>query len=311
MLFRTERSADWALQYWGRWNALLDPILERASSAKNGPAALAGFAMLASYVLVTGVVGIGLRVTSTVYGAIRNPLYTVREAPRNWFRQTLCTDFAHVPEIVPMEALKGDATKLFMFVRFIACRPERISVKVLTYVLLSPLLIGYVASAVYRLSFKATALAYAPFIWAAHATTGSPLSLKIHLQRITKGELEKARRWYSGIVLAAAAAKAGFALGLVERQSLVERFPTVRAAEYFLVPGGLPWWQLTLVGDAVLTVLLLWFADAALARHESEHPWGERTVRNVTEATSFVRGILGILTAAYLFWLALHLSLHG
>ena len=43
MLFRTERSADWALAYWRRWIALLDPLLEW------GGTSLTGFAVLTIY----------------------------------------------------------------------------------------------------------------------------------------------------------------------------------------------------------------------------------------------------------------------
>jgi hypothetical protein len=161
------------------------------------------------------------------------------------------------------------------------------------------------------LSFKATAIVYAPFIWAARVTTQSPQPLKVRLERITKGELEKVRRGFSWIVLATLGAKAGLALGLVDQKALSERFPTARAAEYLLVPGSWPWWQLTLLVDAALTFILLFFADAALARHEGGRPWREQTVLDVTSAISFTRVVLSLLTIGYFFRLALRVAFPG
>ena len=78
------------------------------------------------------------------------------------------------------------------------------------------------------------------------------------------------------------------------------------------MPGGWPpWWQLTLAVCGVLTLLFPWFADAALYRLDSNHPWPEQRVRDVTDTISFVRATLGLLTMAYFFWLALHRIIPG
>ena len=308
MLFRTEVAADWALGHWQRWVARLDPVLDRMTSAKDSTA-LAGLALLAGYLLVTPVIGVILRVASTVYWLFRKPLYTLREAPTSWFRQTLCTDCRHLPELVPLEALKGKVGQLFKFVPFLATRPVKIPVKMLAFILLSPLLIGYAAAFLYRLSFKATALVYAPFIWVAHWTTRSRMSPKFRLERITKGALEKSGRKYSYLVLAVAVPQFGVWLGVIDPKSLSDRFSVVRAAEDFLVPGRWPGWQLAFVAlviNAILTFVLFFYADRALARLDSSHPPREQTVRDVTDTISFVRFTFGLLTMAYFFWLTLH-----
>ena len=133
MLFRTDRSAAWALGYWQRWVALLDPVVERMTSAKDLTAA-AGFVLLFAYLWVTPVVGVVLRVTSTLYWVFTTLPDTVREAPWNWVRQTLCTDFAHLPELVPLEALRGDVGELRRYLGFIRHR-ERVSVKLWAHLL--------------------------------------------------------------------------------------------------------------------------------------------------------------------------------
>ncbi len=304
MLVRTEVSADWAIGYWKRWAEWIEHLLTLPSFWKGDVAPF----LLA---LISPIVGIGLRVTGTVYWAIRMPVYTLREAPANWFRQTLCTDFMHPPEIIPLETLKGDREHDILFVAGLdLVRTQKtLLVKLVAVIFLLPfLLIGWLPSAVYRISFKATAIVYAPFIWAAHATTASDRSLKFRLERIRNGELEKFIRGFSWIVIGALAAKAGLILSLVDPTVLTERFTTARAVELVLVPGGWPWWQVTLGTAAVLTFILLFFADAALARHESTHSWPERTVLDVTATISFVRVALGLLTITYFFGVALRIA---
>lgn len=305
MLLRTEASADWALKHWRRWAGLADNIIDNYQSSLLLLPALGG------YMLASAIVGIALRVSGTVYCAVRMPLYTLQEAPRNWFRQTLCTDFMHPPEIVPLEIVKGNPSEYLLFTDILRLRRNKSPIAILlTYIVSSPLvLLGHLPSAIYRVSFKATSLVYAPFVWAAHATTRSNLPLKLRLERITKGELEKVRRGVSWIVISVLAAKAGLYLGLADPKTLTEKFATARAAELFMVPSGWPWWQLTLATDAVLTFILLFFADAALARLEGAHPWPERTVLDVTSTISFVRVTLSLLTVAHFFGLALHIAL--
>src|ERR1700694_4681092 len=46
------------------------------------------------------------RIAATLYWAVRRPLKTLRRTPQNWLRQSLCTDFFHPPEIVPMDAAR-------------------------------------------------------------------------------------------------------------------------------------------------------------------------------------------------------------
>jgi hypothetical protein len=306
MLFRTEVSAEWALGYWMRWFTLTEDVFREGVEPSLKTSVIAF-----GYVLVTPVVGIVLRLAGTIYWAVRMPLYTLKETPRNWFRQTLCTDFMHPPEIVPMESLNARVMKHSLYTHLLVgvLETKGVGWKIFALVLSSPiLLIGYFPSAVYRVSFKATSIVYAPFIWAARSTIRTPLPLKLRLERITKSELEKVRRGFSWMVIGSFAAKAGLVLGLVDPKVLTEKFASVRTAELFLVPNGWPWWQLTLLTDAVLTFILLFFADAALARHDGSHPWPERTVLDVTSTISFVRVTLSILTIAHFFGVALHIA---
>lgn len=207
-----------------------------------------------------------------------------------------------------MEALRGDVSGIRRYLAFIR-RREKISVEIAAYIFLVPLIIGYLIAYAYRVLFKATALAYAPFMLVAPR---SQMSLRVRLEGITKGELEKERRRFSRMVFGLAVVKVGFVLGLVDLKSAAERFPTVRTAEYFLVPAGWPpLWQLALLVDAILTLVLFYVADAALRRLNSNHPWSEQAVLDWTSAMSFFRNTVSLLAMAYLFRSAFHLAFPG
>ena len=105
-----------------------------------------------------------------------------------------------------------------------------------------------------------------------------------------------------------AVVKIGLCLNLVDLESLAESFPTVRAAESFLILNGWPWWQLGFISEAVLTFGFFFFADAALARYDSDHPWHENTVLKTTFAASLVRATVAVPLMAYLFGVAVQVA---
>jgi hypothetical protein len=203
---------------------------------------------------------LGVRIIATLYWAIRTPLQTLREMPQNWLRQSLCTDFFHAPEILPLEAAKVKKGQGLNFngLWSLVIEEETTASKVTALVFYSPIfLIGYLPPLIYRVSFKATAIAYLPFIWVTHATLRNPMPTNLRLERITKGELEKVRRVLSWGIIATLAAKLGFVLGLVDWSRIEEKFPSKKLVESLVVPAGWPWWQITLAVDAVITFFLL------------------------------------------------------
>jgi hypothetical protein len=101
LLLRTDKSSDWGLDLDGRILRHLFAALESMNPVARPIVAPVAYALMA-------VAGLTIRVVATVYWLLRRPVYTVSEMPRNWVRQALCTDFHHPPEILPMEAVKGD-----------------------------------------------------------------------------------------------------------------------------------------------------------------------------------------------------------
>jgi len=235
-------------------------------------------------------------------------LEALGEVPRNWLRQAICTDFFHPPEILPLEAARGDRNKIFVFAEIWESQVSASNARewLLNAVIATPVfMIGYLPSLFYRISFKATSVAYLPLIWVAHATVENPMPIQQRLKRITKGEFEKVRRVLSWGIIATLLAKLGFILGWVDWGRIEEKFPSKRLVENLVVPVGWPWWQITLAADALLTFFLLFYADAALSRLEAPQSWNEPTVLNTISAVTFLRAAMSLLTVSHFFHIAL------
>lgn len=299
MLFRTEVSAVWGLHVYSKLLRTIDSF----------PTWL--FVPVAMF--FTAPLGVATRIIATVLWTIRRPLYTLQETPHNWLRQTICTDFAHVPEIVPLDAVRGEEFSLPTFAIYVRnLRYDHYAGSVVYVTLLLPfVLVGWVPSLLYRISFKATCLVYAPLIWVTHLTLKNPLPLKARLERITKGELEKVRRGLSYIILGVVVVKLAFIFSWVELSYFESWFPSRRIATSFVTVDRWPWWQLTLIAEALLTFTMFFFADAAITRIENEHTWSESVVSNTVNSASFLRAVLGVVTISYLFYIALLAAFPG
>jgi hypothetical protein len=300
LLLRTEGSMRWGLLKYEQVSNTLAEVAAGGSWMATPIWLL--FGVLAAFA------GCGIRIVSTLFWAAKNPLATLRLIPQNWVRQSFCTDFFFAPEIVPGESQMRDSpTSPILPFRDVLKEVIRAEHKWFVFVFLAlPLLvIGFLPSLCYRISFKATALAYAPFVWVAHVTLDSSKEVKFRLKRITNGELEKTRRWLSGLIVSAIGAKVALSRGWVDVSAVLAKFPSQRLIESLLIPRVWPWWVITLGIDALLTFSLLYYADAALARIEGNHPWGGAAVGPTISTVSFVRASLSIATMSHFFLVAL------
>jgi hypothetical protein len=299
-LLRTEVSARWGVRKYEESQVLWGKLF---SKIPVGYAVL-GLPFWSAVIAAAGVV---IRVVAALYWTLRKPLDALRDMPQNWLRQSFCTDLFYPPEVVPLETVYGRPGNAFSFRGLLTWfREEARPVSILLTVLLSPfLVIGFLPPLFYRISFKATFLAYLPFVWVAHATLQAPESVKLRLERITKGELERTRRWVSGLVATALAAKFALAHGWIDVTAALARFPSKKFVEGMLVPNFWRWWQITLGIDALMTFCLLYYADAALARVDSKDAWREETVTKTISTASFLRASLGVVTMSHFFFVAL------
>jgi hypothetical protein len=319
MLLRTTEAAEWGLVVYRRFFRTFAGWIEWWEG--GGILSTVVTVILSMLLFLIGpAVGLLIRVTSTAYGAVLRPLPTLREMPRNWVRQALCTDVRQPPEIVPLETRvdsEGDDPDVITFRLLLRLvwtnRMGRLpSVLVLVFNLMTAapfLVLGYLPSLAYRVSFKATSLIYLPFLWVAN----TPLQrrdnpLKLRLERIVKGHLEATIRKISLAVLVAIGAKLATLLGWADLGALIGAVSNEKLAALagsVLNPMGFPWWQVTLGGAAALTFPLYFFGDAALARMEGERPWPAAVVDRAVTFTSLARAALSLATMSYWYVVAM------
>lgn len=285
MLFRTAESMQLGFDWIRRWLAWVD-------RRRSGRVFLA-VGLLAPAALV-------IRVISTVVATRRHPLEALRSAPANWTRQAICIDFSQPPEFLPGEATQGDTPAFAMFargIRLVRSRPKRLLALVVFVATFLP-------PALYRVTFKATAIVYAPFIWVIQSTLHQTLSTADRLERLRKGEIEKVRRKWSLLALSLLVTKTGVLLGWLRLDQLKSVIPSPQVLSAFVVPDHLPLWQIAVGVNCVLTFLLLWLADAASPRLASGL-WPEIPVARAITALSFTRGVLSLFSVGAGFAIAL------
>jgi hypothetical protein len=294
LLFRSEQSSLWGLAVSTRFLHSL-----QAKFGDGGGSALA--------LVLAPIHAVIVRFVGTLYWLFRQPVSTISEMPSNWIRQSLCTDFSHPPEILPLELTRGNMNDNLLFSDLLGGFRLESGILLNAMLVLASLpivLLGYIPALLYRISFKATALVYAPFVLVTHTSLRSTLTIKTRLERFTKGEMEKVRRALAVFILSTAALKLGLVLGWFDLGQLLARIPSPKLVNGIVEPTRFPWWQGTLVIDALLTYILFFFADAALARLE-EKAWPETVVLGTISGITLVRNVLAILTVSSFCYLAI------
>lgn len=254
-LLRTRYSTKIALILWGRAEDKGDDLINRY------------FGYL--YIVILPLIGLIIRIFSTAYGVIKYPLESLRSIPRNWRRQALATDLFIKPEIVPGESTAAKGLKFDHLVEILDDLRNgdiELSFASLPGIILTVIvaLIGYIPPIIFRISFKATSLVYIPLLWVTRIGSARFAEPEFTLGRITAGELEKSRRWLSGVILGLVAMKLALAASLVERSYVVAALKSERLAD--LIVGSWPWWQIAFAADAALTFVIFYVADVGLAR---------------------------------------------
>lgn len=305
MLLRTEESAEWGLRVYEKFLTLVDKINPKSL-------VIIGIFSLSTIALIPAI-ALSLRFAALAKFFAKTPIITLSQMPKNWLRQCFCTDFYHAPEMLPMEIIKSTPNSIPLFTELVSELRLEVSDSKNSFLMKLFCLwaffflgiIGYFPNLIYRVSFKATALAYAPLIWITHSTIENPFPLQLRLKRIKDGQIEKARRVFSLIVLTMLSAKIGLQTFLDKLNFFNLNLQNKSLIESLSIPASFPWWQFTLGTDAILTYLLFLFADAAHDFLETEHPWNEGFVVNTVKTVSFLRATLALATVSHFFLLAL------
>jgi hypothetical protein len=292
-LFRTPDSVETGLDIYESilkfWGKLFDDL----PSYLSEPLAVI-------YCLLLPVFGFSARFLATSWHLIRHPMNSLQAMPGNWFRQSLCTDFARPPEMVPNEeqVVTNHAAPTFdLMLRRVLDRGNNPLMRAIGGIVLC---IAYVPPILLRVSFKATSPVYAPFVWAVDLTLKNQYPLKYRLERITKGELEKVRRVFSLSVLGMFVVKASFLLGVLTYGEVVEKLPKGLVSQVDVLVRTWPIWQVSVLFDALLTYALFFFADAALAQHDLPNRQNEQKRALHLSIAQFARAAVAIAAILYL-----------
>ena len=315
MLFRSKCSIEWGLKLHALLHDLAEDMTERnelyIDIETDSKLRTIRKGVPISIFIVTALLAITaslfvIRLVTTIVCMLKRPYLVIQGAPRNWIRQTICTDTYRPPEIIPGE-ISSKHSILRDAISSLKMLPKRDRfVEVWATALLLPAIIGYIPPLIYRVSFKATAIIYAPFIWVAHSATDEKLTLVKRLKQYTEGAREKLRRKFSMAVLGVLAAKLGVVYGLVEVDTLLKKVGGSKKALEMLGAKDWQWWQATLAIEVALTFVILYFCDAAIPRIDDERPaWKESIVSSSLSSLVFVRGALAIVTMSAGFFAAL------
>jgi hypothetical protein len=271
--------------------------------------------------------------------SLKSSFNAIRQMPENWLRQALCVDLCTPPEIVPgedtysveieVQHVSGSMRrvplhsymptfrKVFLGAKDPAVvfmerelgikptEPRRDWKAVTTRAAFALLLFlpAFLVPMAYRISIKATCLVYAPFVWVAGITAGSADPLKLRLERIVKGEFEKVRRGFAAIVLLMATVKIALEFGWIGVTEATHEalFGSVKLVAQFLEPKLWTWWEIALVCDALVTLVLFWSADAVLSRITARRKgFNTRMVADLFAAVTFLRAGSAVAVIVYL-----------
>lgn len=234
------------------------------------------------YFLLLPLIGLSSRFSVALWHVLRHPIDSLLAMPQNWMRQSICTDLLCPPEMVPNEdEIEVETAPSFeLLTRRLRDKRNGLLMRM---AVLAVLCIAYIPPTLLRISFKATSVVYAPFVWIAQITLRSSLPIKIRLERITRGELERVRRALSSVVILCVFLKICFITGLLTFAEFQTHLPIglAQSAQYLM--RGWPAWQVALLGDAIGSYLLFFAADAFLARLET---WDSVRTRILSVAVS-------------------------
>ncbi len=313
LLLRTQESTDTALAAYSRFcNCVLkwfsEFLAKRDEKIPKAAVVAVGVFVMSTEGLLIALGGSCIRVGATAWTLLRHPIATLRAMPRNWVRQSLCTDITIPPEIVPNEATYNVNAAaeygIMSFDRVIVAFRKSYSYsgigRFMAVAAALPLLIlGYIPSFCLRLSFKATSIVYVPFIWITRFTLNELIKPKSRLERFTRSEIEKTRRAISLIIFSCVLLKIFYLAGLLTFDDIVAKLPSRASAEIVIGLGRWQLWQALLVLEATLTYIIFYAADAVVARITAEQEAHTSTMVHGIQFLSFVRASLAVFTIAY------------
>jgi len=150
-----------------------------------------------------------IRTIVIVIGVCKHPIISLKNIPQNWKRITLAIDIFYPPELILGYEEYGKSvllkfSNLFNILTFHkhwkSFTIHDLFLYYFSYLSILQLIILYIPASIYRISLKATSLVYLPIVWIINRTFSEKLTFKLMLLSIREDELEKFKRYYSGII---------------------------------------------------------------------------------------------------------------
>lgn len=309
-LLRTQESTDWLHSaYLKSIHGASEVASKHLRAAKNRPVwgvfslVLIGFLMM-SYTVVSGFFS---RFISVLYWLSIRFLRCIKAIPQNWFQQTFCVDVFFLPELIPQENLrrKNGSSGPFQLLGILwdeikRSLEKRVEVSwlysiYLIVVMFPPTILAYGISLFYRIGFKATSIFYFPLVWVSNTGLNDGRPVYERLSRFGAGEIEKARRALSLVIAPIVALKAAVMLDFIDLKVAMEYLIKTSWLETFLNPGFWTWWIVAVTVEIVLTFVLFFFADEAIARKDGTKPWPVQRVESIAAALITLRSAVAVV----------------
>ena len=220
---------------------------------------------------------VAARVYATLHGLITDPLSTARAIPNNWYRQVLCLDFLHPPELVPGLEQQGKGPSFLSFIRGHEWRKPAhwfIAFLVVPIIFTPPFL--------YRLSFKISAFFWLPLLWIVSPLQPGSASSGDKLDDLRHGMVSKLALAWSVIAIVAflVVLHVGAVRNWISNEVVQTAFP----------------WQFASFVNGVLAVALFLFADTQLRRLSRNQALPEPALAHVIAWWILVRRALALYT---------------
>ena len=313
LLLRTEHTIRLGLRWAFRSQLAVDWVWKRLPGLIAWP--LIFFVVVPAWLLTC-------RTVAAIVSFLQHPVLSLRAIPDNWFRQTMCLDFAHPVEAMPgmllaiPNATDPDEKDFLEFLTMkglwenLREQTRRNTVNLLTIGPLS-IVVGALVllpAIAYRLSIKGTALVWSPTVWVVYSVTS--VDSKSTLQELEGLRISGRYKFvllYSSIVIGIVLGKLAFSSLLVSLSEWWNPSTAVKLLDAFIVPTEVPLWHVAALINALLSWLLWGVADWVFVRRRLHRPIpeaaihvGVRLLANVRWALTVYTIVIGIYTAATL-----------
>jgi len=278
---------------------------------------LSGRRLLFKFILLWSIGAPLLRILTLINDFIKHPVDAIKSMPENWLRQALCTDMYHPPEILPLENVYA---KKYPFAKRLPTFPEVVrtfmentpkqkndkNFFIAHYVMFLFVLIPYIPSIIYRITFKSTSIVYVPLVWTSYVIYGHKEPWPYIPKRIVDGKLEKHMRTISGLLVMLFLCK----LGLVSSSSISNIVPGELLHNIFTknIIRNNTWRFLELVlgVNAALTFLIYFTADWVISLSNTISDKTKNMFNSIFSITVFIRWSISIIVILYLAVVALY-----